>query len=156
MYFAEVLIWPWMFFKVYRDCPFSVSEISVLANPSCVVGCQTSGKTIKGSTHRSSCSNSQWSNLLCVGLGRIDSLGNASEGGVVACGRQLNDLQYEVEDSWDWKQVQRTKFAQFKVIIKQLEQFGSKKKTTNTEIEVTVVRGRHIGYRGSWRTSANN
>lgn len=33
---------------------------------------------------------------VCVGLGRIDSLGNASEGGVGACGRQLNDLQYEV------------------------------------------------------------
>lgn len=38
---------------------------------------------------------------VCGGLGRVDSLGNASEGGVGACGRQLNDLQYEAGDLRD-------------------------------------------------------
>lgn len=50
--------------------------------------------------------------------------------------------------------MQRTKFAQFTVIIKQLEQLGLKK-NNNTETDVTMLRGRHIGYRGSRRTSVN-
>lgn len=77
--------------KGTQGSSFSVSEMNVVANPSCVSGCQTGGKTIKGFTRRSSRSDSQWSSPR-VGLRRIDSLGNASEGGMR--GRQLDDLQY--------------------------------------------------------------
>lgn len=70
-----------VFWGIHR-LSFFMSEISVLANPSCAACCQTVGKTIKGSTHRSSCSNSQWRQPLWVGREKIDSLGNARGGGV--------------------------------------------------------------------------
>lgn len=81
-------------FSFDRECflSFSMSEINVVANPSCVFCCQTPKKTIKGSTLRSNCSNSQWINLCVWASGQWFI--RKCQGRRDACGRQLNDPHY--------------------------------------------------------------
>lgn len=90
-HFKEVLIWPWMFWKVRRDRPFPCQRWMLWQIHHVSLAVRLGEKTIKGFTRRSSRPDSQWSSPR-VGLGTIDSLGNASEGGMR--GRQLDDLQY--------------------------------------------------------------
>lgn len=80
------------FWRIHR-LSFFMSEIRVLANPSCVARCQTLGKTIKGSTHRSSCFSSQWRQTSLCGP-RKDRFIRKCQWRRDGCVRQLNDLHF--------------------------------------------------------------